>query len=161
MNAIAACDVNWAIGIQGRLLVQIPADMRYFQEKTMGKVVVMGRKTWESLPGRKPLSGRINVVLSRQKGYKADGAYVVCGKEEALDFLRGYPSEDIYIIGGSQIYRLFLEQCNTAYITKLNYAYEADAFFPDLGKEKGWRLVWESEEETCFDLEYTYQKYER
>jgi len=159
MNLIAAVDKNWAIGNRGQLLVSIPQDQKRFREMTLGKVVVMGRKTLESLPGGRPLHGRKNLVLTRDAGFQVKGALVCHSREEVLKALAVYPSEDIYVIGGESIYKEFLPLCDTAYVTWIDFAYEADTFLPDLDRDPAWRLAEESEEQTCFDLCYTYRKY--
>lgn len=161
MNLIAAVDKNWGIGLKNKLLVSIPDDMKFFRQTTTGKVVVMGRKTLESFPGRKPLKNRVNIVLTRDPDYKADGAVVVHDLDALYEELKKYPSEDIYVIGGESIYRQLLDECDVAHITKINYSYEADAFFPDLDKKPEWQITADSEEQTYFDLEYYFYKYEK
>ena len=161
MNLIAAVDKNWGIGLKNKLLVSIPDDMKFFRQTTTGKVVVMGRKTLESFPGRKPLKNRVNIVLTRDPDYKADGAVVVHDLDALHEELKKYPSEDIYVIGGESIYRQLLDECDVAHITKINYSYEADAFFPDLDKKPEWQITADSEEQTYFDLEYYFYKYEK
>ena len=161
MNLIAAVDKNWAIGCKNKLLVSIPADMKFFRETTTGKVVVMGRKTLESFPNGQPLKKRVNIVLTHDKNFKAGDAIIVHSMEELREELKKYPSEDIYVIGGDSIYRQMLDLCDTAYITKIDYAYEADAHLPNLEKDPAWSLTEESEEQTYFDVIYTYQIYKR
>lgn len=161
MKAIAAVDSNWAIGNKNRLLTSIPADMKFFREKTDGHVVVMGRKTLESFPNGLPLKNRTNIVLTGNKNYQVKDAVIVHTKEELLEELQKYDPDGIYIIGGESIYRMMLPYCDTAYITKIEHAYEADTYFPDLDKMDGWKMTGESEEQTCFDLEYTFTKYEK
>ena len=92
MKLIAAIDSNWNIGKDGALLVHIPQDMKFFREKTMGKVVVMGRKTLESFPGKKPLKGRTNIVLTTSSGYEAEGALIVHSLSELEEAVAGYDS---------------------------------------------------------------------
>jgi dihydrofolate reductase len=161
MNLIVAVDKNWAIGRNNKLLVSIPADMKFFRETTTGKVVVMGRKTLESFPGGKPLKNRVNVVLTRDAAYKADGAVVVHNMDELHAELAKYASEDIYVIGGESIYRQLLDECDVAHITKIDFAYEADAWFPNLDELPQWQITADSEEQTYFDLEYYFYKYEK
>lgn len=129
MNLIVAVDKNWAIGLHNKLLVSIPADMKFFRETTMGKVVVMGRKTLESFPGGQPLKKRTNIVLTSDKNYKVKDAVVVNSVEALLEELRQYNDEDIYVIGGESIYRQLLPYCKVAHITKIDHAYEADTYF--------------------------------
>lgn len=161
MNIIAAVDQNWAIGRKNQLLVRIPADQAFFREMTAGKVVVMGRKTFESFPGGQPLKGRTNIVLSHSANDKVKGAIAVRSVEELHAELEKYPSEDIYVIGGESVYRQLLGECDVAHITKIDYAFDADAYFPNLDEKPEWRITADSEEGTYFDLEYTFYKYER
>lgn len=161
MNLIVAADENWAIGKENKLLVSIPADMKFFRQTTTGKVVVMGRKTLESFPNGLPLKNRINIVLTRNPDYQVKDAVIVHSLEELLKELKNYSSEDIYVIGGDSIYRLLLPYCETAHVTKIDHAYEADAYFPNLDEMPEWRIVQDSEEQTYFDLEYHFLKYER
>ena len=161
MNLIAAVDRNWAIGRAGRPLVIIPADQQMFLKETVGKVVVMGRKTFESLPGGQPLSRRINVVLSRDESFKPKGVTVCRSLEEALKLLKQYSTEDIYIAGGQSIFEQFLPFCTSAHVTALDYVYDADAYFPNLDKDPRWDMVEEGEEQTYFNLCYTFCRYER
>ncbi|MBC5714198.1 dihydrofolate reductase [Roseburia sp. BX1005] len=161
MNLIAAVDKNWAIGKDNGLLVSIPADMKFFRETTTGKVVVMGRKTLESFPNGLPLKNRVNIVLTTDYSYQVKDAVIVHSKEELEEELQKYNSEDIYVIGGESVYRLLLDACDTAHITKIDYAYEADAFFPNLDENPDWEIVADSEEQTYFDLEFYFLKYQK
>ena len=161
MNLIAAVDKNWAIGNKNQLLVRIPADQKFFRETTTGKVVVMGRKTLESFPNGMPLKNRTNIVLTHDKNYNVKDAIILHSMEELREELKKYPSEDIYIIGGETIYRQLLDECNVAHITKIDFAYQADAYFPNLDEMPEWKITADSEEQTYFDLEYYFYKYER
>lgn len=161
MNAIAAVDANWAIGNKNRLLTSIPADMKFFREKTMGHVVVMGRKTLESFPNGLPLKNRVNIVLTANRSYKVKDAVIVHTKEELLEELKKYDSNELYVIGGGSIYEILIPYCDTAYITKIDHAYAADTYFPNLDQMDDWEMTEVSEEQTCFDLEYVFAKYER
>lgn len=160
MNLIVAVDKNWAIGYRGKLLANIPGDMKFFREQTTGKVVVMGRKTLESFPNGLPLKSRTNIVLTSDENYSVKDAILVHHFDDLLEELKKYKSEDIYVIGGEMIYKQLLPYCKTAYITKIDYAYEGDTYFPNLDKDSDWILVEESEEQTYFDLEYVFTKYE-
>ena len=161
MNLIAAVDKNWAIGNKNKLLVRIPDDQKFFRETTTGKVVVMGRKTLESFPNGLPLKNRTNIVLTHDKNYQVKDAIVLHSLEELHVELQKYPSEDIYVIGGETIYRQLLDECDVAHITKIEYAYDADAYFPNLDELPEWKITADSEEQTYFDLEYYFYKYER
>ena len=161
MNLIVAVDKNWAIGNQNKLLVSIPADMKFFRETTMDKVVVMGRKTLESFPNGLPLKKRTNIVITRDKNYQVKDAIVVHSVEEAVEELKKCSEEEIYVIGGESIYRQMLPYCKVAHVTKINHAYEADTFFPNLDEMEDWKVTGISDEQTYFDLEYEFVRYER
>ena len=161
MNIIVAADSNWGIGKNNQLLVSIPADMKMFRQETTGKVVVMGRKTLESFPNGLPLKNRTNIVLTGNKNYKANGAIIVHTIEELLEEIKKYPSDEVYCIGGDSVYKQLLPYCDTAHVTKIDFAYEADSHFPNLDEMPDWKITAESEEQTYFDLEYTFVKYER
>lgn len=161
MNIIAAVDKNWAIGRNNKLLVQIPMDQKFFRETTEGKVVVMGRKTLESFPGGLPLKNRTNIVLTHNPNYKVKDAIAVHSMEELFEALAPYDSEDVYVIGGEKIYEQLLDMCDVAHITKINYAYDADAYFPNLDERPEWVITGDSEEHTYFDLEFFFYRYER
>ncbi len=161
MNIIVAVDKNWAIGCDNRLLVSIPSDMKFFRETTTGKVVVMGRKTLESFPGGRPLKNRTNIVLTHKQDFEMKDAIVCHSIEELLEELKKYDSEDIYIIGGDSVYKQMLPYCDLAHITKIDHAYQADSWFPNLDEDNEWEITADSEEQTYFDLEFRFLKYER
>lgn len=161
MNIIVAVDQNWAIGHNNKLLVSIPSDMKFFRSTTTGKVVVMGRKTLESFPNGLPLKNRINIVLTANPNYKVKDAIVCHSMEEVLEELKKYDSEDVYVIGGDSIYHQMLPYCDVAHVTKIFHAYEADSWFPNLDQDPEWEITADSEEQTYFDLEFQFVKYER
>ena len=161
MNLIVAVDKNWAIGKDNKLLVSIPQDMKFFRETTTGKVVVMGRKTLESFPGGQPLKKRTNIVLTRDKNYQVKDAVIVHSVDELLEELKNYDEKEIYVIGGESIYRALLPYCKVAHVTKIDHAYEADTYFPNLDEMNEWEVTGVSEEQTYFDLEYEFVRYER
>ena len=161
MNLIAAVDENWAIGKNNQLLVSIPADMKFFRTTTTGKVVVMGRKTLESFPNGLPLKNRTNIVLTHDKSYKVKDAIIVYSMDELWEELKKYDSDDIYVLGGESIYRQLVDACDVAHITKIDFAYDADAYFPNLDEKTDWELTADSEEQTDFDLIYHFLKYEK
>lgn len=161
MNMIVAVDENWAIGNKGELLVRIPNDQKMFRMETTGKVVVLGRKTMDTFPQRKPLPNRTNIILSRSSDYEVKDAVVVHSVEELLEELKQYPTEDVYIIGGDSIYKQMLPYCDVAHVTWIEQAYEADSYFPNLDADPEWEMTAESEELTYFDITYYFRKYER
>lgn len=119
MNLIAAVDLNWGIGYNCELLEKIPEDMKQFKEKTLGKIIVMGRTTFESLPNNRPLEQRTNIVLTKNKKYNIEGVVLCHSLEELFKELKKYNDEDIFIIGGETIYSQLLPFCNKAFITKI------------------------------------------
>ncbi len=161
MNVIAAVDRNWGIGFQNRLLVRIPADQQWFYQTTKGKVIVVGRKTLETFPNGLPLPSRRNIILSKDPKFCVKGAQIAHSVEETLELLAAYRSEDVFVVGGESIYQQFLPYCDVAHITKIAYTYEADAYFPRLDQMTEWELTGDSEEQTYFSLEYSFQRFER
>lgn len=161
MNLIVAVDKNWGIGKNNDLLVRIPADQKFFRKTTIGKVVVMGRKTLESFPGQVPLKGRTNIVLTHDENYDGHGAIVVNSMDELKEELKKYDDEDIFVIGGEKIYKQMLDMCKIAHVTKIDYAYDADAYFPNLDELDEWELVADSEEQTYFNVIYHFNMYKR
>ena len=160
MNIIVNADKNWAIGKNNSLLVRIPADMKYFRQMTEGNIVVMGRKTLESFPQGRPLANRVNIVISHNPDYQVKDAIVVHSVEEALQECKKHKGE-VFVIGGESIYRMMLPYCSKVYVTKIDHAYQADTYFPNLDQLEDWEMTEVSEEHTCFDLEYVFSTYER
>ena len=161
MNIIVAVDENWAIGYRGDLLVRIPADHKMFRNETIGKVVVLGRKTMDTFPGGLPLAGRTNIVLTRNLEYQVKDAIVVHSVEELLAELKNYDTKDVYVIGGDSVYSQLLPYCDTAHVTKIDRSYEADTYFPNLDASGEWEITAESDEQSYFDTTYHFLKYER
>lgn len=161
MKLIAACDKNWAIGKDGRLLVSIPSDMKRFKEYTTGNVIVAGRKTVETFPGGQALPDRVNIILTKDPRYNLKGARIAHSLEEVQEMAKEYEGKDIYLVGGASVYEQMLELCDTAIITKIDYEYSADAFFPNLDENDEWEKVYESEEQTYFNIEYRFEEYRR
>lgn len=161
MNLIVAVDENWAIGNKNELLISIPADHKFFRQETTGKVVVLGRKTLETFPQGLPLKNRTNIIMSTNKDYQVKDAVVVHDVEELLEELKKYDTEDVYIVGGESVYRQLLPYCDVAHVTKIDHAYAADAYFPNLDEMPEWQITADSEEQTYFDITYHFLKYER
>lgn len=159
MKMIVAVDTNWAIGYKGELLERIPEDMRFFKEMTTGKVVVMGRETFNSLPNQAPLKDRVNIVLTRDETFHNENVIVCRSLPELFSHLDRYPPEDIFVIGGESIYCQLLKYCTEAYVTKMDNSYVADKYFVDLDKESNWRLVSKSEKKTFNGIDYWFLKY--
>ena len=135
------------IGLRNALLVHIPSDMKFFRSETMGKTIIMGRKTLESFPQAQPLAGRNNIVITKDPAYQVKGAVVVHSIEEAIEESKKYDT-DVYCIGGESVYRQLLPYCDEAFITKIDHAYEADSFFPNLDEMPEWEMTETSDEQT-------------
>jgi dihydrofolate reductase len=140
---IVAMGRNRAIGLQGALPWRLPGDLRFFKQTTMGKPVVMGRKTWESLPNG-ALPGRTNIVVTRDRAFRAEGAQVANDTGLALDLARAAAlaagKDEMMVIGGAEIYALLLDRADRLYITEVDAEPEADAFFPGLSADD-WREI--------------------
>ena len=161
MNLIVAVDKKWGIGYQNKLLISIPDDMKFFRETTSGNVIIMGKNTLLSFPNGCPLKNRENIVITHDENFKCDGATIVHSIEEALLAVKEYKTENVYVIGGGSIYEQILPYVDTAYVTYIDYSYQSDTHFPNLDENKEWKLVEESEEQTYFDVEYYFRKYQR
>ncbi len=131
---IAAVAENNAIGINNKMPWYLPGDLRYFKAVTMGKPVIMGRKTFDSL--RKPLPGRTNIVITRDTDWKHEGVKVVHNLDDAIELAEDISlingNEEIMIIGGEQIYRLAMDKADRLYLTRVYQSFAGDAFFPEL-----------------------------
>jgi len=126
---IAAVARNGAIGLRNELVLRDPADQKHFREATMGCPVIMGRKTWDSLPARfRPLPGRRNVVLSRDTTLKLQGAETTTSLDQALSLVQDAPR--VFVIGGAQLYAVALPQANTLMLTEIDADLDGDTFFP-------------------------------
>lgn len=159
MKAIVNVDKNWAIGREGDLLSFIPEDMKFFKEKTIENVVVMGRTTFDSLPNRKPLKGRINIVLTRNKDFSIEGVIVLNTIDEVLEKVADFDEDKVFIIGGEAIYKQFLPYCKEALITQNNSVNQADKFFPRLDEDSNWEKIYESEKKIHKDIEFVFTTY--
>ena len=135
ISAIVAMDNNRLIGTENRLPWRLPDDMGWFVEKTMGKPVIMGRKTYESIPVKfRPLKGRHNIVLTRNRAYEAPGATIVYSVEEAL--AAANDSGEIIIGGGANLYGQLLPQTTRIYLTLVDTTLAGDAYFPQIERPK-------------------------
>ena len=157
---IAAIDKNNALGFKNKLLFYLPDDLKRFKALTTGHTVVMGRKTWESLPKR-PLPGRRNIVFTQNADYKADGAEVVHSVNALFKALKDC-DEEVFIMGGAAIYNLLLPFTNRLYVTQVYREFEADVYFPTIDMSE-FTLV--NLSDPMFDeesgLDYAYEEYDR
>lgn len=159
MKAIVAVDLNWGIGCKGNLLQRIPEDMKFFKQMTVGKVVVMGRETFESLPGKEPLKDRINIVLSKNENFKNEKITICRSLDELFQEFKKYNLDDVIIIGGESVYTQLLPYCTEAYVTQIESKYLADKYFVDLGKEESWELVSTGDLKNYNTINYSFLKY--
>jgi Dihydrofolate reductase len=159
INAIVAIAQNGAIGKDNKLLWHLREDMLYFKQTTMHYPVIMGRKTWESLP-KKPLPKRENIVISGQKDLKIEGAQVFSDIKEMIAYCAEF--EKSFIIGGASIYKTLMPYCNYLYITRIFANFEADCFFPEI-ETNLWHLESQSQRKTDPEngLEYCFEIYKR
>lgn len=136
ISIIVAIAEDYGIGLKNDLLWNIPEDLKRFKQITTGKTVVMGKRTWESLPKR-PLPGRKNVVITDNPGEKFDGAVMAYSISDAVS-MSG--DEEVFIIGGGSIYRQFMPMADRLYITHVHSSAQADVYFPEISKDE-WKVV--------------------
>lgn len=160
MEAIVAVDNNWGIGKDGQLLATISADLKRFKAMTTGNAILVGRKTLESFPEGKPLPNRVNIVLTANPDYQAEGCVICHSKEQALDCVKELEAQGktVFICGGAAIYQLFLEDCGLFHVTKIDATFEADTFFPNLD-ERGFTCTPASEEMEEKGLRFRFVEY--
>ncbi|MBE2220872.1 MAG: dihydrofolate reductase [Anaerolineae bacterium] len=155
ISMIAAMDKNKVIGQNGRLPWRLPADMQRFVTLTMGKPVIMGRKTYESIPARfRPLSGRTNIIITSKADYDAPGCLVVTSPEAAL--AAAGAAAEVMIIGGSSIYQAFLFQAHRLYLTLIDAEFEGDAIFPTT-EQIYWCIIHQESHQPDEKNQYPYQ----
>lgn len=162
ISAIVAVDENWGIGFNGELLEKIPEDMKQFRLLTHKRIILMGRKTWDSLP-KKPLPDRLNLVITRGER-KFDNMTVFINMEEAKvrakEAAKNH-NDEWFVIGGGQIYKELLPLCDRVYVTKIFKSHNnVDTYFPIL-EQKEWEITHQSEILTFNDLQYQFLTYDR
>lgn len=160
MNLIVVVDNNWGIGKKNDLLYKLPKDMKFFREKTLNKIIIMGDNTILSLPNSKPLPNRTTIVLSKNEKLKIENAEVCNNLKELFVSLKKYNSKDVFVCGGATIYKLLLEYCDTAYITKVNATTaDTEVFFENLDEKTNWEIVYKSEKQIDNGLEIQFLTY--
>ena len=145
MDLIVAADKNWGIGKDGGLLAGLPSDMKYFREHTTGKVVVMGRKTLESLPGKKGLPKRTNIVLTTNPDYEAERCTIVNSEDELFEEISKYEPEEVMLMGGGAMYNKYYKLCDKLYVTKIDAVLDADTFIANFDEDPDFEVASESE----------------
>jgi len=159
LSLIAAVASNGVIGKDNQLLWHLPGDMRHFRETTRGKPVIMGRRTWESLPVKfRPLPGRLNVVVSRDPGFVAPGATLTGSLEDAIEAAGS--AEETFVIGGAELYRQALPFADRLYLTEIAADFAGDTWFPEVSPE-GWQEISRSQPVEETGLAYTFVVYQR
>ena len=161
MNLIVAADSRWGIGKNGGLLADLPTDMKYFREHTRDKVVVMGRKTLESLPRKKGLPKRVNFVLTSNLDFEAERCTVVHSEDELWEAVSEYGPDDVFLIGGATLYNRFYKYCDKLYVTKIDADLGADTFIVDFDGDSDFEIISESEPVTENGLTYRFVIYKK
>lgn len=157
MNLIVAADENWAIGKDGDQLIYIAEDLKRFRALTLGRSVILGRKTMATFPGGRPLKGRRNLILSRTPGFAPEGAEIFSD----LSVLLAAAPEDAFVIGGASVYEALLDWCDTAYVTKIAGTFPgADCFFPNLDARPKWQIAEEGPELEENGVRFRYVTYQ-
>ncbi|MDN4072340.1 dihydrofolate reductase [Fictibacillus terranigra] len=137
ISFVFAMDENRLIGNRNELPWYLPADLQYFKKVTMGKPIVMGRKTFDSIG--KPLPGRENIILTRNESFQAEGCTIIHSVQQALE----RKEEEVCVIGGAEVFSLFMPYVQRMYITKINESFQGDTYFPEID-ESEWKLVSET-----------------
>jgi dihydrofolate reductase len=137
ISLIVAVGDNNVIGKDNKLIWHLPADMKFFKEKTTGHCVITGRKNYESIPEKfRPLPNRTNIVITRQKDYKAPGTIIVNSVEDAINEAKKTGDQEIFIIGGAEIFRQSLHYADRIYLTVIHHPFEGDVFFPEINRNE-------------------------
>lgn len=160
MKIILAVDKNFAIGKDNKLLFHISKDLKHFKKTTLNSIVIMGRKTYESMGGALPK--RDSIILSRNKNYKAENALVFTKKEEVLNYVKENQNKEAFVIGGEEIVDVFLDECDEAIITKVMEEVDnADTFLHDFDNDPDFEISEESEIHQENEKKFIYIKYRR
>lgn len=155
MKLIVAVSKDWGIGKDNKLLFSLKEDMKFFKATTTGKVVVMGKNTYLSLPKR-PLKDRVNIVLSSNE--QLENCIQVCNLDQLFAEIGKYDQGDVFVIGGAAMYRQLLPYCSEAFITKVDSHANADAFFPNLDEDNNWECVSEKDAQDVLPIKFCLYK---
>ncbi|MGG4434386.1 dihydrofolate reductase [Priestia megaterium] len=161
ISLICAADENSAIGYQNKLLCKLKGDLKYFKEKTTGSVVVMGRKTYQSIG--KALPNRTNIILTTDVNYEADDCYIYNDFDSLINDYNQHSEDEVYVIGGSTLYSQFMDYADTIYLTRIHNKFDnADAHFPKMNMDEWKRASYEVRyEDKDNDYDYTFFTYKR
>ena len=163
ISAIVAVDQNWGIGYNGKLLARIPEDLKRFKELTIGNIVVMGRKTWNSLPVN-PLPNRTNIIITKNPIYftTINGAFRQDLEHTVQDMINMKNDFEWFVIGGGEIYKQLLPYCDRVYVTKIEKSYKnVDTYFPNLDKDPNWEVSTCTELRDYKNIPYAFLTYDR
>ena len=161
MYAIVAVDEKWGIGRDNGLLFRLSADLKRFRSLTEGHTVLMGRKTLESFPNKKPLPNRVNIVLTKNKDYQAEGVVLCHDLAELPAVLENYAGKQVFVAGGGTVYAQLLPQCERAYVTKIYQTYPADTAFPNLDENPDWELEEKGEMQEEKGVRFSFDVYKK
>lgn len=159
MNFIVVVDENYAIGQDNNLLTHLPGDLKYFKQKTINKVIIMGRETFQSLPGGKPLPQRTTIVLTRDQSFKPNGVLVVNSTQELFELLKDYDDDTIFIAGGANVYKQFIPYCQYGFVTHIKSSFPANKYIDNIEQNSNWKKIWSSEIQSEKGFEYTFTQY--
>jgi len=159
MNIIVAVNSDWGIGYNGKQSIVIPEDRRFFKKVTDGGVVIVGRKTFEDI-GR-PLPNRKNIVLTRDASFAADGVVIAHSLNEVIEETINEDPNKVFVIGGGEIFKLFMPECDLAYVTRIDAESESDTFFPNLDTMSGWMRERRSTPYESGGIEYSIHIYRK
>ena len=144
MNLIVAVTKDYAIGRNNDLLFHLPKDLAFFKEKTLNKIVIMGERTYYSLPKR-PLPKRTTIVLSNNPNFNEEGVIITRSVDELMEVVNKFNPEDVFVCGGASVYNLLMESCEKAFITKIDKIVPADTYIYNLEERENWKKIYESE----------------
>ncbi len=161
MNIIVTIDNNFGISYKGRPFATIPAERKSKMQEIAGKVVVYDLKSMEDLPGQQPVVGSTNLIFTDGYETKVRNAETYATIEALREALKKYNTDDIYIISGEKLFKEFLPDTNVIHATKIDYEYQADAFFENLDENEDFYIAADSDEQYCFDIVYSFLRYER
>jgi dihydrofolate reductase len=162
ISLIVAASTNNVIGKDNQLPWKLPNDMKFFKNTTWGMPVIMGRKTFESLNNKQPLPGRINIVLTKQKNWKAEGAIKTDSIKDALFVAKDAETNEIFFIGGAEIFKEILPKADRIYLTRVHSNLEGDVYFPAID-EKKWELKFRKDchKDEKHEYDYTFETWDK
>lgn len=159
MKLIVAVTKEWGIGCDNCLLFELTDDLKFFKNKTQNKVIVMGRKTLYTFPNHKPLKNRTNILLTRDKCFKPEGVTVLNSFDELFEEIKKYDSDDVFLVGGGDVYNQLYPYCTEALVTKIDACAKADTFLHNFDEEENWEHVYQSETIINNGYEFSFNTY--